>query len=111
MALVGRNDGLSDTPLVSRTPSIGNPLHPCGGREARRGEPPQCVPRELVARDTDAAGVQHEPLEALGERPGLPNKAMHLSGRNLGALLGVASGISLGKGAGDDEPGNGQHKQ
>jgi hypothetical protein len=36
---------------------------------------------------------------------------MHLSGRNLGALLGVASGISLGKGAGDDEPGNGQHKQ
>ncbi len=111
VARVGRHDGLPDTPLVRRTPRMGNLLDPCGGREARRAQPPQRVLRELVARDAGTPGIQHEPAQALGKGCGLGDAAVDLHRRDLSATVGVASQFALGEHAGDDGTHDGQRKE
>src|SRR5919198_419082 len=84
---VGCHDGLAETPLIGRAVRSSNLLGPCGGWEFGRAEPPQCVPRELIARDAGTTGVVHEATEALGERRRLFDAAADQGRRNLGAAL------------------------
>jgi hypothetical protein len=101
------HDRAADPPLVGRAPGSGNLLDPRGGREACRAEPPRGAARERLARHPGPGDADHEPAQTVGEEGSLLDAPADLRGRDLGAVDGLASGVSLAEEAGAEKTRNG----